>query len=156
MVRSQVTSWYKISWILEMFLTKSAKFSSNRYRKSTCFTQLSLWPCVVQIWSRYGRKFDPTKPAHSTVRSAIRLYTSEVTVQTTDHQEGVATKKMRITSSRLLAMPVTDWRETFLVKKVQRSIVEMSPVCSWVCFEMAISRTDEVRTRCVPSSNWRL
>ena len=38
------------------------------HQKSTCLTQLTLGPYVVQNWSSYGRKFDPTKPSYSTVR----------------------------------------------------------------------------------------
>ena len=35
-------------------------------RKSICITQLTLGSYVVQIWSRNGRNFDPTKPSYST------------------------------------------------------------------------------------------
>jgi len=35
-------------------------------QKSTCTTRLTLRRYVVQIWSRSGRNFDPTKPAYST------------------------------------------------------------------------------------------
>ena len=36
-------------------------------QKSTCITQLTLGPHVVQIWSRNVRKSERTKPANSTV-----------------------------------------------------------------------------------------
>ena len=36
------------------------------HQKSTCLTQLTLGPYVVQIWPRYGRNFDQTKSAYST------------------------------------------------------------------------------------------
>jgi len=38
------------------------------HQKSTCVTQLTLGPYVVQIWSRHGRNFEPTKHAFSTER----------------------------------------------------------------------------------------
>ena len=37
-----------------------------RFQKSTCLTQLILGPCMVQIWSRYARNFEATKPSSST------------------------------------------------------------------------------------------
>jgi len=35
------------------------------HQKSNCITQITLGPYVVQIWSRYGGNFDPTKPSYS-------------------------------------------------------------------------------------------
>ena len=37
------------------------------HQKSTCFTQLTSGPSVVQVWSRNVRKSEGTKPASSTV-----------------------------------------------------------------------------------------
>jgi len=36
------------------------------HQKSTCLTQLTLGRYVVQIWSRYARNLEPTKPSNST------------------------------------------------------------------------------------------
>ena len=36
------------------------------HRKSTCIAQSTLGRYVVQIWSRYGQDFNPTKPSNST------------------------------------------------------------------------------------------
>ena len=39
------------------------------HQKSTCLTQLTLGPDVVQIWSRYPSNLEGTKPSYSTVWS---------------------------------------------------------------------------------------
>ena len=39
------------------------------HQKSTCLTQSTLGPDVLQIWSRYGQNLDRTKPLYSTVRT---------------------------------------------------------------------------------------
>ena len=43
-------------------------------QNSTCLTQLTSGPDVVQIWSHHGRKFDTTKPAYSTVWVPLLQY----------------------------------------------------------------------------------
>ena len=50
------------------------------HQKSTCLAQLTLGPYAVQIWTRYGRNFDATKPACSIVRiqSVLELRPSQV------------------------------------------------------------------------------
>ena len=40
------------------------------YQKSTCLTQLTVGPYVVQIGARYARNVEPTKPSKFTVREA--------------------------------------------------------------------------------------
>ena len=51
------------------------------YQKSTGLTQLTLGTYVVQIWSRYGRNLEPTKPSNCTERlSVFVLFYSERTV----------------------------------------------------------------------------
>jgi len=60
---------------------KSGAWASNPHgglrpfhQKSTCLTQLTSGPYVVHISSRYGRNFDPTKPAYPTVRVCQLAY----------------------------------------------------------------------------------
>jgi len=36
-------------------------------QKSTCFTRSPLWPCMVHVWSRNARCFEPPKSSKSTV-----------------------------------------------------------------------------------------
>jgi len=43
------------------------------HQKSTCLKQLTLEPCVVQIWSRNPRISEATKPSNSTVFKARGL-----------------------------------------------------------------------------------
>jgi len=73
------------SWSLDLFLGAICPFLTKKcpgflknlkkstfggvltfHQQSICITQLTLGPCVMQIWSRYGRNFEPTKPSYST------------------------------------------------------------------------------------------
>ena len=45
----------------------STRWSTTLHQKSTCITQFTLGPRVMQIWSCYSRNFDPTKASSSTM-----------------------------------------------------------------------------------------
>ena len=56
-------------------VSESTPHSGERplHQKSICLTKLTVRPYVVQIWSRYARDFDRTKPSYSTVRMRAPL-----------------------------------------------------------------------------------
>ena len=62
--------WLRVSGGIDLGGARVARRPHGGVRpvdqKSTCLTQLTLGPDVVQIWSRNGANFEPTKPSYST------------------------------------------------------------------------------------------
>ena len=50
----------RATWARDSRNSWGGKDASAAIRQTTCLTQLTSGPCVVQIWSRYARNFDPT------------------------------------------------------------------------------------------------
>ena len=52
------------------------------HHKSTCLTQITVGPYVVQIWSRDARDLEPMKPSYSTVSQASEEVTTRSVLNT--------------------------------------------------------------------------